>query len=176
MKELDVNQIISKDKIIKMFSNLPELLDFQRRFLLSMEATLSLAPDEQRIGLLFIQQEPSFSVYDSFCGNYKQATNIAIQEHAKLQKLSNLIEPTYELPSYLIKPVQRVCKYPLLINELIKNTDSKKYPFMDELEAGLDAIKRVTQNVNEQKRLEENREIKNDLVDQIEDLKVFLIN
>ena len=44
---------VSKDLIILLFANLGELLDFQRRFLIALEATLSLPSDEQRIGALF---------------------------------------------------------------------------------------------------------------------------
>ncbi len=44
---------VSKDLIIHLFANLGELLDFQRRFLIAMEATLSLPSEEQRIGALF---------------------------------------------------------------------------------------------------------------------------
>ena len=43
---------------------------------------------------------------------------------------------------------------------------------MEELEQGMNAVKRVTERVNEEKRLEENREVKADLVDKIVDLKV----
>ena len=43
---------------------------------------------------------------------------------------------------------------------------------MKELQDGMDAVKRVTERVNEQKRLEENRDIKRDLADQITDMKV----
>jgi hypothetical protein len=43
---------------------------------------------------------------------------------------------------------------------------------MQELKDGLEAAKRITEKVNEQKRLEENRELKKDLAERITDLKV----
>lgn len=46
---------MTKDIIHSIFSNLAELLDFQRRFLFSLEANLALPQDEQRIGAVFIQ-------------------------------------------------------------------------------------------------------------------------
>jgi cell division control protein 24 len=49
------DKILSKENIRGMFSNLNDLVDFQRRFMLQMESTLVLQQKEQRIGLLFIQ-------------------------------------------------------------------------------------------------------------------------
>ena len=53
--EIQTQNLISKDKQRAIFANLDQLLDFQRRFLIAMEATLSLPYQEQRIGLLFLQ-------------------------------------------------------------------------------------------------------------------------
>ncbi|KAJ3203174.1 hypothetical protein HK099_001593, partial [Clydaea vesicula] len=165
------NNLLNKNQFYQLFVNLPELLDFQRRFLLSLEAILALPMEEQKIGSLFVQQEPAFTVYEPFCANYKHASKLILSETNKLSKLSNLIEPSYGLPSYLIKPIQRICKYPLLLRELIKYSDATTYPFIEDLKAGEEAIKRVTQNVNEQKRLEENQDMKLALSEQIIDLK-----
>ncbi|KAJ3208089.1 hypothetical protein HDU67_007027 [Dinochytrium kinnereticum] len=169
-KELMHQNILTRDGVHSLFANLDELLDFQRRFLIAMESTLSLPTNEQRIGQLFIMNEEFFSVYHAFCANYQFATNFALAEADKLGKLSNIIPP-HMLQSYLIKPVQRVCKYPLLLQELVKLSQNTPYPYMDELKEGLDAIKRVTESVNEQKRVEENRNMKNELIERVEDWK-----
>ncbi|KAJ3302948.1 hypothetical protein HDU76_005434 [Blyttiomyces sp. JEL0837] len=169
-KEVVKEKLLSKEQVFGIFSNLSDLLDFQRRFMVAMEATLTFAPGEQRIGLLFLQNEDAFSVYHPFCANYQYATNIVLEEMETLKKLSHIIEPI-QLQSYLIKPVQRVCKYPLLINELIKLSDSQKHPYLDELKEGLEAIKRITEKVNEESRKAENEALKNDLADRVEDWK-----
>ncbi|KAJ3021113.1 hypothetical protein HKX48_009208 [Thoreauomyces humboldtii] len=169
-RELQSQNIVPRDMILRLFANLDELLDFQRRFLLQMESTLNLPAHEQRVGQLFIQNEEAFSVYIPFCGNYQLATTLATENAIQLQKIPDM-DPLRELPSYLIKPVQRVCKYPLLINELIKFTDGSNYRFMEELKEGLAAIKRVTDLVNEEKRQEENRRIKQNVMERVEDWK-----
>jgi cell division control protein 24 len=53
--DLIKSNVISKDLIHMIFANLNELLDFQRRFLFSLEATLALPSEEQHIGSIFIQ-------------------------------------------------------------------------------------------------------------------------
>lgn len=122
MNEIKSNQILNKTQVEELFANLPELLDFQRRFILALESTLAQAPEDQRIGQLFLQHEQAFYVYEPFCGNYKTATRVAMEESEALAQLTHLIEPTYGLQSYLIKPVQRVCKYPLLLKVCDKSS------------------------------------------------------
>jgi uncharacterized protein YcbX len=47
---------------MSIFGNLGELLDFQRRFLIAMEANLALPFEEQRIGALFVSNVRIFAV------------------------------------------------------------------------------------------------------------------
>ncbi|CAG8679152.1 20784_t:CDS:10, partial [Gigaspora margarita] len=158
------------DTIHLLFANLNQLVDFQRRFLIGVEATSSASPEEQRFGTLFIQMEENFAVYEPFCANYVSASDLVIQELPSLQKLSHVVEPTYELPSLLIKPIQRICKYPLLLQELLKFTD-KEDKYYDEIKCGLNAIKRVADRVNETRRQQENAAVVKDLERRVEDWK-----
>ncbi|CAO3595175.1 unnamed protein product [Absidia cylindrospora] len=70
----------------------------------------------------------------------------------------------------LIKPIQRICKYPLLQGELIKSTN-KEWPHVTEMEEGLEAIKRVTEKVNETQRQHENIQAVEDLKKRVDDWK-----
>lgn len=59
------NSAASKDLVVGIFGNLGELLDFQRRFLIAMEATLALPFEEQRIGALFVSNVGLIIIYFS---------------------------------------------------------------------------------------------------------------
>ncbi|KTW25719.1 hypothetical protein T552_03331 [Pneumocystis carinii B80] len=170
MHELQSNEIVSADTIHLLFANLNMLVDFQRRFLIGIEANSALQPEHQRFGALFIQMEESFSIYEPFCSNYTYASDLAIEETSRLNKLAHIVEPTYELPSLLIKPIQRICKYPLLLKELLKYTDPSD-PHYEELKQGMYAIKRVTDRVNETRRRQENEVVVMELERKIEDWK-----
>lgn len=66
------------------------------------------------------------------------------------------METRYELPSYLIKPVQRICRYPLLLQQLLKCTNRAAYPYYGELVLSIEAAKRVVDVVNQKRREVEN--------------------
>jgi len=59
------------------------------------------------------------------------------------------------LSAFLIKPIQRICKYPLLLGELVKHTPAEN-PEYKQLKEAQEKISRIVAHVNEQKRIAEN--------------------
>ncbi|KAI8097158.1 uncharacterized protein BX664DRAFT_325678 [Halteromyces radiatus] len=175
MRELHAQKILPPDTIHYLFGNLNALVDFQRKFLIQLEEIAEKQPEEQRFGALFVQNEEAFSVYEPYCSNYYSAQDLVVQETPKLQKLEHILNPTYQLPSMLIKPVQRICKYPLLQSELIKSTN-KDWPYFAEMDDGLESIKRVTEKVNETQRQHENIQAVEDLKKRVDDWKGISID
>ncbi|GAA5827831.1 hypothetical protein JCM11251_007693 [Rhodosporidiobolus azoricus] len=169
-RQLQMNDLLTQDQIHSLFINLNKLADFQRRFLIGVEGNASLPAEQQRFGGLFLQMEENFSCYEPYCANLTTAQDLAIAENAALSKLSHVLDPVSELAPLLIKPVQRICKYPLLISQLLKNTPSTS-PYYDELKAGLESIMRVTDKVNEEKRRKDNLQAVSDLANRVEDWK-----
>ena len=81
---------------------------------------------------LTVPQEDEFTVYEPYCANYTNASEIMLAEeqnlmvrdidlmspiwsHRPRQNHNHLINAKSELPAFLIKPIQRICKYPLLL-------------------------------------------------------------
>ncbi|EEB05499.2 RhoGEF Scd1 [Schizosaccharomyces japonicus yFS275] len=135
---LQAEHILSQATIQQVFSNLNELLDFQRRFLIGLEMNAIMPASEQRLGALLLQMEDGFS--------------------PKVRASRPL----------LIKPIQRICKYPLLVRELLKGT-APGYRYEEELRQGLECIVRVANKVNENRRRHENNaalvELENRIID-----------
>ncbi|KAI9248413.1 Dbl homology domain-containing protein [Sporodiniella umbellata] len=159
-RECQLQSILNEDGIHYLFGNLNTLMDFQRRFLFALEEVVEKPGQEQDLGGLFRGQEEGFKVYEPYCTNYFSAQDLVVQETPKLQKVADWLNPVYELPSMLIKPVQRICKYPLLLQQLIKATPAD-WPTHALLQAGYDSIRRVAQSVNETQRRYENRQVLN---------------
>ncbi|CAL9733993.1 cell division control protein 24 [Monosporozyma servazzii] len=116
--------IITSEELYMLFPNLSDAIDFQRRFLISLEINSLVAPTKQRIGALFMHSKWFFKLYEPWSIGQNAAIDFLTTTLENLNK-SNFNEPSsfvisnkLELQSFLYKPVQRLCRYPLLLKEL----------------------------------------------------------
>jgi cell division control protein 24 len=170
-QELSQSNTLDRDTIHLLFPNLNKLLNFQRRFLIRLEGTADMPWWEQRWGLLFTDNEEEFAVYEPYCANYTNASELMLMEEQNLVKYNHLINAKSELPAFLIKPVQRICKYPLLLGQLLKKSSPVDYPHYEELKAGSAAAKRITDKINEAQRRAENLQTVQNLASRVDDWK-----
>lgn len=121
-KLVEEKGVISGDQIHDIFLNLNALLDFQRRFLIRVEQTNALPPSEQNWGNLFVLYKDAFKVYEPYIANQKRCEQIAMREFDKLKEtggtpeMRQMVESPTLLTSFLLKPFQRLTKYPLLLS------------------------------------------------------------
>ncbi|KAF9568221.1 rho guanine nucleotide exchange factor scd1 [Agrocybe pediades] len=163
--------LMDQDTIHLLFPNLNKLLNFQRKFLIRLESTAEQPWQEQRWGQHFLESEDEFIVYEPYCANYTNATELMLANEQNLAPLNHLINVKGELPGLLIKPIQRICKYPLLLDSLIKACSPSTYAHYDELKRGSDAAKRITDKINEAQRRAENEQTVKSLHSRIDDWK-----
>ncbi|KAI9800638.1 MAG: hypothetical protein M1825_003960 [Sarcosagium campestre] len=136
------------DTIHSIFLNLNNLLDFQRRFLIRIETMNSLPESQQNWGQLFMQYHDHFNVYEPYIANQKNAEETAIREFEKLQKVGHSItNDRATLSGFLLKPFQRLSKYPLLLKELRDKCDAEEY-LREDLTAGIEAAASVLDRAN----------------------------
>ncbi|KDN53627.1 hypothetical protein K437DRAFT_3872 [Tilletiaria anomala UBC 951] len=176
-KSLSQNAILPADTIHNLFGNLNTMVDVQRRFLICVEENARRPVDDQHFGHVFRTMERDFTVYEPFCANYAQALDIISAEASNIMRMRGMpntedcyLEPVYELPTFLIKPVQRICKYHLILDSLIKRS-APDAPYLDELRDGYSIIKGVADRVNETRRLQENAQLVQELSTRVEDWK-----
>ncbi|KAG7446508.1 uncharacterized protein BT62DRAFT_1005801 [Guyanagaster necrorhizus] len=168
---LSQSNIIDQDTIHLLFPNLNKLLNFQRRFLIRLESTAELPWHDQRWGQHWVESEEEFVVYEPYCANYTYASELMLAYENSLTPLNHLIAAKGELPAFLIKPIQRICKYPLLLDSLIKAADPETYPHYEDLKAGSAAAKRITDKINEAQRHAENEQTVKNLQSRVDDWK-----
>uniref|UniRef100_A0A8C3AG73 Phosphatidylinositol-3,4,5-trisphosphate dependent Rac exchange factor 1 n=1 Tax=Cyclopterus lumpus TaxID=8103 RepID=A0A8C3AG73_CYCLU len=163
--------------ILILFSNIEDILELHKEVLSAVEASLQPDPHPQHaLGHVFLQFRESFSVYGEYCSNHEKALRLLME----LNKISNIRtfllhcmllggkkSTDVPLEGYLLSPIQRICKYPLLLKELLKRTPKKHadYPAVEE---ALQAMKAVCSNINETKRQMEKLEALEQLQSHIE--------
>ena len=117
---------IAGDAAHDIFLNLNALLDFQRRFLIRIEQQNSLPESEQNWGRIFALYKDSFRVYEPFLANQNRCTAAVMAEWEKIKsapisnELKGMVETPTILLAFLVKPFQRLTKYPLLLEVCIE--------------------------------------------------------
>ena len=120
-KLVEEKGVIPGDAIHDIFLNLNALLDFQRRFLIRVEQTNAQPESQQNWGRLFKLYSDAFKVYEPYIANQKRCEEITTHEFDKLREaggsneMRQMVETPAILSSFLMKPFQRLAKYPLLL-------------------------------------------------------------
>ncbi|XP_072898487.1 rho guanine nucleotide exchange factor 38 [Hemitrygon akajei] len=151
-----------------LFSNIESVHQISAKLLSMLEYTVTEDEQEtQMIGEIFLQiKAPLEEVYKIYCYHHDDANNLLavydkdedIRQHIRTQV--DILKKIYqeqgkstllEMGSLLIKPVQRVMKYPLLLNELLKSTPELHADHRP-VEEALLAVMQINTNINEFKR------------------------
>nr|XP_020444360.1 LOW QUALITY PROTEIN: T-lymphoma invasion and metastasis-inducing protein 2-like [Monopterus albus] len=170
---LQQQTFLSKDEMEALFGSLPEMLDFQRVFLQTLEERIALCPNFSSldtpelfkkllfsVGGSFLYYADHFKLYSGFCANHikvqkvleRAKTDTAFKQFLEARNPTN--QHSSSLESYLIKPVQRVLKYPLLLRELVSLTDPES-PEHAHLADALRAMEKVASHINEMQKIYE---------------------
>ncbi|XP_068259764.1 rho guanine nucleotide exchange factor 38 [Nyctibius grandis] len=162
------NKQIARLDVDGLFSNI-ELVHQVSAKLLSLleEATTDVEPSMQIIGEVFLQiKGPLEDTYKIYCYRHDDAHTMLesyekdeeLKQHLRhcVQSLKKIYEEEgkpnlTDMGSLMIKPVQRVMKYPLLLCELLNSTPAS-HPDLKALQDALFAMKNINVNINELKR------------------------
>uniref|UniRef100_A0A672S8M7 non-specific serine/threonine protein kinase n=1 Tax=Sinocyclocheilus grahami TaxID=75366 RepID=A0A672S8M7_SINGR len=132
--------IANKEHII--FGNIQEIYDFHNNIFLKELINYEQLPED--VGHCFVTWADKFNIYVTYCKNKPDSSQL-ILEHAgsffdEIQKRHGLAN---SISSYLIKPVQRITKYQLLLKELLSCCEEGKGEIKDGLEVMLSVPKRA---------------------------------
>ncbi|RDA83938.1 hypothetical protein CP532_3647, partial [Ophiocordyceps camponoti-leonardi (nom. inval.)] len=147
-KALEQKGAVPGDIVHQIFLNINAILDFQRRFLIRVETTNSMPKSVQRWGAPFCFYEDAFDIYQPFIANQRKAAQIANQVFDKIQLSDHPVAADFNtLDGFLLKPMQRLVKYPLLLKDLHKKTEDPD--IREDLMMGCEAAERVLHKANE---------------------------
>ncbi|XP_055535482.1 uncharacterized protein LOC129724532 isoform X2 [Wyeomyia smithii] len=165
--------IFPVESVNLIFANLEKIWRFQQTFL----DALRIAVPNNRIGEVFLEYQSAFMIYSSYCNSYPRAL-MELENYANNKEACIILEncrlaqnlPELPLSAHLLAPIQRICRYPLHLSELVKHSPTRKelLPLLnfrkctksdletmdcrEVFELALAAMRRVTEMVNEGKR------------------------
>ncbi|XP_036017670.1 proto-oncogene DBL isoform X11 [Mus musculus] len=120
----DLMPPLLRNKKDVLFGNMAEIYEFHNNIFMSRLEDCSDAPE--RVGPCFLERKDDFQMYAKYCQNKPRSELIwrKYSECAFFQECQRKLKHRLGLDSYLLKPVQRITKYQLLlkgnINELGK--------------------------------------------------------
>ncbi|XP_028838674.1 proto-oncogene DBL isoform X3 [Denticeps clupeoides] len=138
---------VLRSKKDDLFGNMAEIYGFHSRiFLQDLESCLETP---NRVGACFLERKESFKVYECYCQNKPRSEALWRQcsDSPFFQECQKKLEHKLGLDSYLLKPVQRLTKYQLLLKELLKHSGDSDCT--SELQGALNAMLDLLKFVND---------------------------
>ncbi|CAG9136207.1 unnamed protein product [Plutella xylostella] len=173
LEPLKRETFLSNAEINALFGNIQEIVAFQRQFLQNLEDAIEAEPNFHHfefssqfknvlfaVGSAFLYYVNHFKLYSSFCASHSKAQKVlhpnegnqALQEFLAARNPKQQHSSTLE--SYLIKPIQRILKYPLLLQQMRNLTEDDSEEHQHLVEA-LKGMEKVAEHINEMQRIHE---------------------
>nr|XP_033785737.1 triple functional domain protein isoform X2 [Geotrypetes seraphini] len=132
--------IVNKEHII--FGNMQDLYEFHNNIFLKELEKYEQLPED--VGHCFVTWADKFQMYVTYCKNKPDSTQLILEQAgAYFDEIQQRHGLANSISSYLIKPVQRITKYQLLLKELLTCCEEGKGEIKDGLEVMLSVPKRA---------------------------------
>ncbi|XP_033014497.1 pleckstrin homology domain-containing family G member 2 [Lacerta agilis] len=147
---------LKPEQVSALFCNIEDIYEFNSELLEDMERNTSA----EAVAECFVQRSEEFDIYTLYCMNYPNSVSVLREcmENDSLAKFFRERQATLShllpLETYLLKPVQRILKYHLLLQELAKHYD-KSSPGYDAVEEASITMTAVAWYINDMKRKQE---------------------
>jgi len=163
MLPLQERDVISTSAINSIFSNIEAIVKVNKELLSTLEKRMDSWGPTQRIGDVMLTFTPFLKMYTKYTTGYDAALS-TLGECEKSSAFTTFLVKCQENPqtkslnlrSFLIQPVQRIPRYNMLLEDLLKHTDQEHVDHKD-LCSALAKMKVVANDINEAIRISENR-------------------
>ncbi|KAF7665019.1 hypothetical protein LDENG_00158480 [Lucifuga dentata] len=151
------NLPIKPEQVCALFGNIEDIYEFNSELLQSLDMCEN---DPVAIARCFVDKSEYFEIYTQYCNNYPNSV-AALTECMRSKTLAKFfrdrqaaLKRSLPLGSYLLKPVQRILKYHLLLQEIAKHFDQDEEGY-DAVQEAIDSMTGVAWYINDMKRKHE---------------------
>ncbi|XP_016376251.1 pleckstrin homology domain-containing family G member 3-like isoform X2 [Sinocyclocheilus rhinocerous] len=148
---------IKPEQVCALFGNIEDIYEFNSELLQSLDMCDN---DPVAIARCFVIKREYFDIYSQYCTNYPNSV-AALTDCMRNKTLAKFfrerqaaLKRSLPLGSYLLKPVQRILKYHLLLQEIAKHFDPEEEGY-EVVEEAIYTMTGVAWYINDMKRKHE---------------------
>ena len=125
LKEIREKQLLNSYETVSLFSNIEDLIPINKKLL---EELSNLENQSSKaVGEVFQKNARNFKTYGVYCSNQPNIHELLTEYKEENKEFSEFLKKCFKLPeckkqdleSFLMMPLQRLCRYPLLLKELV---------------------------------------------------------
>ncbi|XP_057638480.1 pleckstrin homology domain-containing family G member 3 isoform X2 [Chionomys nivalis] len=157
LKIIDTPGLLKPEQVSALFGNIESIYALNSQLLRDLDSCNS---DPVAVASCFVERSQEFDIYTQYCNNYPNSVAALTEcmqdkQQAKFfRDRQALLQHSLPLGSYLLKPVQRILKYHLLLQEIAKHFDEEEDGF-EVVEDAIDTMTCVAWYINDMKRRHE---------------------
>eukprot|EP01132_Coremiostelium_polycephalum_P009995 gene9995-12256_t len=147
---------LTLDQVLSIFSEILTIYNYNSHFLQNLDERMK--SNSLILGDVFLSISDFLKSYSVYINNYSQAlkTLEKVRKNPNVENLFQVFQTNplcdgLDLNSLLIMPIQRVPRYILLLEQMVKNTD-KSSPDFQNLNKALSKMKELASDMNENRR------------------------
>uniref|UniRef100_A0A8C4D9C9 Pleckstrin homology domain-containing family G member 3 n=1 Tax=Dicentrarchus labrax TaxID=13489 RepID=A0A8C4D9C9_DICLA len=151
------NLPIRPEQVCALFGNIEDIYEFNSELLQSLDTCKN---DPVAIAQCFVDKSEYFEIYTQYCTNYPNSV-AALTDCMRSKTLAKFfrdrqaaLKRSLPLGSYLLKPVQRILKYHLLLQEIARHFDPDEEGY-EVIQEAIDTMTGVAWYINDMKRKHE---------------------
>ncbi|XP_042356528.1 pleckstrin homology domain-containing family G member 3 isoform X2 [Plectropomus leopardus] len=151
------NLPIHPEQVWALFGNIQDIYEFNSELLQSLDMCEN---DPVAVARCFVDKSEYFEIYTQYCTNYPNSV-AALTDCMRSKTLAKFfrerqaaLKRSLPLGSYLLKPVQRILKYHLLLQEIVKHFDPDEEGY-EVVQEAIDTMTGVAWYINDMKRKHE---------------------
>ncbi|XP_034436473.1 pleckstrin homology domain-containing family G member 3 isoform X1 [Hippoglossus hippoglossus] len=151
------NLSIRPEQVCSLFGNIEDIYEFNSELLQALDLCDN---DPVAVARCFVMKSEYFEIYTQYCTNYPNSV-AALTDCMRIKSLAKFfrerqaqLKRSLPLGSYLLKPVQRILKYHLLLQEIAKHFDPEEEGY-EVVEEAIYTMTGVAWYINDMKRKHE---------------------
>ncbi|XP_039393517.1 pleckstrin homology domain-containing family G member 3 isoform X8 [Mauremys reevesii] len=157
-KIIDTEELLLRpEQVCALFGNIEDIYELNSELLQDLDSCDS---NPVAVARCFVDRSQDFDIYTQYCNNYPNSV-AALTECMRNKHQAKFFRERQEqighvlpLGSYLLKPVQRILKYHLLLQEMAKHFDLEEAGY-EVVEEAIDTMTCVAWYINDMKRRHE---------------------